>query len=1246
MPKYYLLFLLLLSVLPLRAQKTEVPECQADALHRQCLLQDTAYARKFLETENRQTARLREKYRQKPLTGKPSSLAAKTPALYTIPVVVHIIHNGGSENISDAQVQAGIQHLNDAFRLQPPYDGPLGADVEIEFCLARQDEFGNPSTGINRVLSPLTDHNSSNDLALKNLSRWDSRKYLNIWLVKEICMPSYGCSVAGYAYYASAHGSLFDGVVNEARWFGSSTNGSKIHVHEVGHYLNLRHTFNGGCPNDDCLVQGDAVCDTPPDDSKAGVACGSSVNTCFTDDDDLSLNNPFRPTALGGLGDQPDMHQNYMDYGFQSCQNAFTAGQKDRMLDALTNIRSSLLSSLGCENPCLASINLDITASSPATIPLGTTVNFSNATTGAGGYTWDWRVNGVSQASTPDFSYLFGATGLFEVQLVADNGNISCRKDTTIRFEVVCPAFSVGFNTSQNDVIAGTTVNFANTTTGSNTYEWFVNGLSQDITTDFAFTFNTQGTYVVQLMANNAATGCSYAAYDTVRVNCPVQAFFAASATDVLQNAVVVFSNTSLNASNYVWKIDGVVQTTTPDFSFTFNALGDFAITLLADNGICTDSVSQIINVSDPAQCTRRQADLWYFGFQAGLDFRSGAALPIFNGQMFAEEGCATVSNEFGNLLFYSNGEQIWNRDHALMPNGSGLMGDVGATQSVQIVPKPGNPAVYYVFTTDKEGEANGLRYSEVNMALDAGRGEVEASTKNVLLQSPVAEKLTAVMHGNNCDVWVLAHGWGDDAFYAYLVTENGVNASPVISNFGTPIGKAAGSNQVFAGGQMKVSPNGHQLALAARAALTPTGGNSQVVELFDFDNFTGEVSNPLTLSSTASPNNALFNPYGIEFSPDGTKLYVTAIFDGIYQYDLQAGSPAAIISSRASLTLSSALQAQYYALQLAPDRKIYVAPGFSTELGVIENPNEALPTASFTLNGLNVSSPDRGGDGPNGLQGLPGLIPNLFQQLDFDYACNGTEISFFLRGTTAGGSFDNLRWEFGEPSSGSDNFSDQTNPRHNYAGMGPYTVTLQVKDNCVCTFVQKEISIDPLCLITLQDRALTLNAQARADYLVWLNATRPADLSGQPWQLERSPDGQTFVPIAALEHALFQSQYQDKEALLHTQPCWYYRIKTHLPTGAALYSPVVALHWPDETWQLAPQPAAEGQALWLLSNAPDQSLRVQWRDVRGRYLGGQTLNRQEKGFPLRPPFAAAGLYLLEIWPQSGPKVLKVWWEK
>jgi Pregnancy-associated plasma protein-A/Secretion system C-terminal sorting domain len=284
----------------------------------------------------------------------------------TIPVVVHVMHLPGTpvgtaENISNAQIEAGILHLNQAFRKQTAdFNGIgrnnniVGADMELEFCLAKQDPNGQLTTGINRIatlLSNLNYPNATNIANLHELSRWDTERYLNIWLVKEVG----GGGIGGFAYRSPNHGQPADGIVCLASYFGNSPSDSKVQIHEVGHYFNLLHTFGDifplVCTNNNCLTDGDYICDTPPDIARNGSDCNMYINSCTTDTDDIELRNPFRSTSLGGLGDQEDLYENYMDYSSPSCRNTFTQGQKLRMRSALDGDRVLLKTSLGATAP-------------------------------------------------------------------------------------------------------------------------------------------------------------------------------------------------------------------------------------------------------------------------------------------------------------------------------------------------------------------------------------------------------------------------------------------------------------------------------------------------------------------------------------------------------------------------------------------------------------------------------------------------------------------------------------------------------------------------------------------------------------------------------------------------------------------------------------------------------------------------------------------------------------------------------
>ncbi len=419
---------------------------------------------------------------------KPSKKEKQLPPTYTLPVVVHIVHNGGVENLSDATVLQGIQDLNDAYANVGYYDPSTGVDAKIQFCLAKRDPNGNATTGITRNQSSLTDMDLDfQDIQLKDLNRWDPEHYINIWLVKEICSTSYGCGVAGYAYFPSSHGNPEDGLVMEAEYFGSSQGASGVQVHEMGHYLGLYHTFQGGCTNNDCLANGDRVCDTPPDQSTAAVPCGTSVNSCSTD------------ANSGFSTDQDDLIEDYMDYGDFNCWSVFTQGQADRMIWHIENVRASLLESEGCTDPCTSALSAGF-SNSANTVSIGGTVNFASTSTNASSYSW--TVGGVAFASTQNASYAFNALGQFEVCLMVGNADPNCSDKACKTINVTCPVVA-SLTTSNLYPPPGQQVIFANTSTGATTYAWTVDGVPAGNSANLTYTFANPGNSRVCLTASN-----------------------------------------------------------------------------------------------------------------------------------------------------------------------------------------------------------------------------------------------------------------------------------------------------------------------------------------------------------------------------------------------------------------------------------------------------------------------------------------------------------------------------------------------------------------------------------------------------------------------------------------------------------------------------------------------------------------------------------------------------------------------
>jgi hypothetical protein len=309
--------------------------CGTDERHEYLMTTDATYRKKFL---------IHTHQLDSVLHSQPNDRSA-LPLLYTIPVVVHVIHLGEpvgtGSNISDTQILDAINGLNERFA---NYNGQ-GTDCEIDFCLATQTPEGCPTNGILRVNGsgvPMyaiegIEFNSlcgADEAAIKDLSRWSPLEYYNIWVVHDICGDW-----SGYASFPN--GGDYDGTVIGAAFMNGD---SKILAHELGHGLNIRHTFNGdaggiNCPvNNNCAVEGDAICDTPP----------HRRGDC----------DPSNPCSNEGVWDNSRYNwMSYCDIPFHI--GRFTPDQRDRMHACLMVYpRNVLLNSIACtpiEQPAITS---------------------------------------------------------------------------------------------------------------------------------------------------------------------------------------------------------------------------------------------------------------------------------------------------------------------------------------------------------------------------------------------------------------------------------------------------------------------------------------------------------------------------------------------------------------------------------------------------------------------------------------------------------------------------------------------------------------------------------------------------------------------------------------------------------------------------------------------------------------------------------------------------------------------------
>ncbi|NRD20872.1 T9SS type B sorting domain-containing protein [Winogradskyella eckloniae] len=416
---------------------------------------------------------------------------------------------------------------------------------------------------------------------------------------------------------------------------------------------------------------------------------------------------------------------------------------------------------------------------------------------------------------------------------------------------------------------------------------------------------------------------------------------------------------------------------------------------------------------------------------------------------MLSPAGCASISNKNGDLLFYTDSENIWNRNNVLMNNGTGLLGNKNADQNSIIVPINNIPDQYYVFTIGVDG----LHYSIVDMSLNNGLGEVTLMNIPLLTGLGVG-KITGVHHSDGQSIWILTTKKNDDdvytSFYAYKVNIDGSISNPIISNNFNFNGQVEGI--------MKFSPDGKKVGI------TNFIEDSVVNHLFlsNFNNETGVVSIPINIFTTQALF-AIVSAYGIEFSNDSEKLYVTL------RHQNGVGSDPTVplktnLLGQYNLTDYSALDGVFIldyesgtkipgSLQLAKNGKIYRALleeesiGMNN-IGVIENPNKLGAEASYNNNGVDLSV-------NKSRLGLPNFIQSYFRTRIIEKnICEDFSVNYEVD------TYSNILsavWNFGDG-----NTSTEISPNHIYTNPGSYTITATITVNDREITTSKKITVHP----------------------------------------------------------------------------------------------------------------------------------------------------------------------------------------
>ncbi|MFY0604037.1 MAG: PKD domain-containing protein, partial [Flavobacteriaceae bacterium] len=448
----------------------------------------------------------------------------------------------------------------------------------------------------------------------------------------------------------------------------------------------------------------------------------------------------------------------------------------------------------------------------------------------------------------------------------------------------------------------------------------------------------------------------------------------------------------------------------------------------------------------------QKEANFWYFGQNAALDFNSGTPVSVTGSSLSTREGCSSFSDVDGNLLFYvgaptttATNLTIWNRNNVSMPFTSGatrLNGDASSSQSALTVPIPGNPDEYFLFTVGAQSSGNaGFWYYTINMRADGGLGDISAgpiALNHTFNASSWTEKVTAVRADACNTFWVIS--LIGNSFLAYEITSAGVAATPVVSTL-------PGFNANDPRGYLKVSPDGNTLVAANM------GGGTYI---FNFDDVTGQVSH--FEGGTASQIDLQGRDgYGVEFSPTSRVLYVstgsfTPTTEFLYQFDLTQSTLADINASRYEVHSYNNTRG---AVQLGPDNKIYWTSNDSANISVVNEPEELGSRCDYSHLSVNLG-------GPQASQGLPPFLSSLLLPIDITDSTTGETITNqtlqycigenkTLTPDAVTGTGITYEWNFDD---GTGPVVVSTDPSLTLTGIttanaGDYSLTIELTDNC-----------------------------------------------------------------------------------------------------------------------------------------------------------------------------------------------------
>jgi hypothetical protein len=499
-----------------------------------------------------------------------------------------------------------------------------------------------------------------------------------------------------------------------------------------------------------------------------------------------------------------------------------------------------------------------------------------------------------------------------------------------------------------------------------------------------------------------------------------------------------------------------------------------------------------------------QQGNVWAFGYHYGLDFNSGSPVFFDTTSINYIEGSSSVCDSAGQLLFYTDGNKVWNKLHQQMSNGYGMANGTSTSQPAVVIPID-NSSLFYIFTSESiwssgPNSYSQLKYHIVDMSGNSGLGIV--TVKNQLLMDDITEKIAAVRHCNGQDWWIVTRNALDDSYASFLITPTGVNSTPIISYTG--FFDDFGYGFLYQG-QLKFSPNGKYYV------------NSYMgfgVEIGKFNDFTGQLE---IITLDIAPTLKL--SYGSSFSFDSKYIYTSRweldsltgtdtiggneiVYKNVDRYFMGNDDSTSIMQSKFALLQRDSIE-NIFAMQLGPDGNVYVRAYVSdtTELlfgrdklflikpgsdSLIETPilfEHPLLESSIGL----PSFPDAiFTNHHKALLRMPTCVAGVYDSIPFYDSLLTTTRDYI--------------WDFGDPVSGVNNSANAQYPIHTFSAPGTYTVTLTLPSDCNPIAVSKQVIITqtPPMVPIININNIYLESTLAANYQWYLNGNIIAGATAQ----------------------------------------------------------------------------------------------------------------------------------------------------